>query len=43
MRPSIRKVFDIVRVLPASQVFASTKEMDDYLATIQRRVAEEEE
>lgn len=39
MRPSIRKVFDIVKVLPASKVFASVQEMDDYLATIQRRVA----
>ena len=43
MRPSIRKVFDIVKVLPASKVFASVKEMDDYLATIQRRVAAGEE
>lgn len=43
MRPSIRKVFDIVKVLPASQVFASVKEMDDYLAAIQRRVAAGEE
>jgi anti-anti-sigma factor len=43
MRPSIQKVFDIVKVLPASQVFASVKEMDDYLGAIQRRVAAGEE
>ena len=43
MRPSIRKVFDIVKVLPAAKVFASVQEMDAYLATIQRRVATGEE
>jgi anti-anti-sigma factor len=42
MRAPIRKVFDIMKVLPAPQVFASVKEMDDYLATIQHRVAEGE-
>src|SRR5262245_60191650 len=31
MRASIRKVFDIVKVLPASQVFTNVQEMDDYL------------
>ena len=43
MRPSIRKVFDIVKVLPASKVFSNVKEMDEYLAAIQRRVAAGEE
>jgi anti-anti-sigma factor len=42
MRPSIKKVFDIVKALPAAQVFTSIREMDDYLAAIQRRAAEEE-
>jgi anti-anti-sigma factor len=43
MRPSIRKVFDIMKVLPASQVFASVQELDDYLAAIQRKVSEGED
>jgi len=43
MRPPIQKVFDIVKVLPASKVFANVKEMDDYLAAMQRRVAGDEE
>jgi anti-anti-sigma factor len=41
MRPSIRKVFDIVKALPASRVFESVQEMDNYLAAIQRKVEEE--
>jgi len=43
MRPSIRKVFDIMKVLPASQVFASVQEFDAYLAAIQRKVSEGED
>jgi anti-anti-sigma factor len=43
MRPSIQKVFEIVKVLPASQVFTNVKEMDDYLAAIQRRVSSEDD
>jgi anti-anti-sigma factor len=42
MQPSIRKVFDIVKALPGTAIFKSTKEMDDYLKAIQEQVREEE-
>ena len=40
MRPSIQKVFDIMQTLPASSVFASVAELDEYLAAIQDRANE---
>ena len=36
LRPGVRKVFEIVKALPDMNVFASEKEMDDYLAKFQR-------
>ena len=38
LKPHIRKVFDIVRALPAQQIFGSTQELDRYLAEIQTQV-----
>ena len=32
----VKKVFDIINALPQQEVFASVKELDDYLAKIQR-------
>jgi anti-sigma B factor antagonist len=40
--PPVKKVFDIVRALPAQQVFGTVAEMDQYLASMQRKVAEGE-
>jgi anti-sigma B factor antagonist len=37
MAPQIKKVFEIVRALPAQQIFASIEELDDYLDKIQQR------
>jgi len=37
MRPSVRKVFEIVKVMPDLTVFASQQEMDEYLEAIQKR------
>jgi anti-anti-sigma factor len=37
MRPPIRKVFDIMKAMPASQIFSSVDELDDYLAAIQKK------
>ncbi|WP_336367026.1 STAS domain-containing protein [Marinobacter sp. C2H3] len=37
MSKGVRKVFEIVRVMPDLTVFASQKEMDDYLEAVQRR------
>ena len=36
LRPGVRKVFEIVKALPDMNVFASEKEMDEYLASFQR-------
>jgi anti-sigma B factor antagonist len=35
MKPGVKKVFEIVKALPDLTVFASVKEMDDYLARFQ--------
>jgi anti-anti-sigma factor len=41
MQPQIKKVFEIVRLLPTLTVFENTQEMDDYLVKIQQRIKEE--
>ena len=38
LQPQIQKVFDIIKALPAQQVFSSMAELDDYLDRMQRRV-----
>ncbi len=38
LRPQIRKVFEIINVLPSMHIFTSLQEMDDYLDTIQKQV-----
>ncbi|WP_111495355.1 MULTISPECIES: STAS domain-containing protein [Marinobacter] len=40
MSDGVRKVFEIVKVLPDLEVFASEQEMDDYLAAIQKNAAQ---
>lgn len=42
LTPAVKKVFEIVRALPSQQVFSSVAEMDEYLALMQRKVAEGE-
>lgn len=42
MRPAIRKVFDILQTMPASQIFGSVAELDEYLAAIQAKVSDAE-
>jgi anti-anti-sigma factor len=37
LQPAVQKVFDIVRALPAADIFASVEEMDAYLDAMQRR------
>ena len=41
MQPQIKKVFEIVRLLPTLQVFDDTQEMDNYLIKIQHRIQED--
>jgi len=37
-QPQVRKVFEIVKAVPVSDVFSSVEELDVYLDRIQRRV-----
>lgn len=41
LQPAIKKVFEIMSLLPTLNVFESVEELDDYLDKIQRRVTEE--
>jgi anti-anti-sigma factor len=42
-QPAVQKVFDIVKAVDLKSVFASVKELDAYLDTMQRRVTEGDE
>lgn len=37
LQPQIKKVFEILGSLPGMTIFASEKELDDYLAAMQRK------
>ncbi len=36
MQPQVKKVFDIVRLVPVNQIFTSIEELDDYLDKMQK-------
>jgi len=38
LRPEIKKVFDIVNVMPKQTIFTSVEELDAYLMSIQKKV-----
>ena len=38
LQPQVRKVFEIVKAVPVSEIFVSVQELDDYLDGIQRRI-----
>lgn len=38
LKPEIKKVFDIVNVMPEQTIFTSVEELDNYLMAIQGRV-----
>ncbi len=40
LKPQIRKVFDIIKVLPSEQIFESIEEMDNYLDCMQKKTME---
>ena len=40
-QPSVRKVLDIVKAVPAKGIFASVAELDEYLDAIQRQVRDQ--
>jgi anti-anti-sigma factor len=41
LRPAIKKVFEIMSLLPTLNVFQNVEELDEYLGRIQRRVSQE--
>ena len=41
LQPAIKKVFEIMSLLPTLNVFQNVEELDEYLGRIQRRVSEE--
>ena len=41
LQPQVKKVFEIIRLLPALSVFESMEELDEYLAKIQHKVTED--
>ena len=40
-QPQVKKVFEIIQLLPSLNVFESVEELDQYLTKIQKRVVEE--
>ena len=40
LRPQIKTVFDIIRALPHERIFSNIRELDDYLAHMQRQTLE---
>lgn len=42
LQPQIQKVLAIVKALPGTALFASEREMDDYLAAMQRKAREQQ-
>lgn len=40
-QPSVRKVLDIVKAIPAKGIFASVAELDEYLDAIQQQVRDQ--
>ena len=42
LQPQVHKVFEIMCLLPALNVFADRDELDEYLGKVQRRITEDE-
>jgi anti-anti-sigma factor len=41
LKPPIRRVLDLVRVMPSSAIFGSMEELDAYLADVQRKARDD--
>ncbi len=41
LQPQIKKVFEIIRLLPTFNVFESVQELDEYLAKVQNNILDE--
>ena len=42
LQPQIKKVFDVVRLVPVLNVFENTEELDKYLVIIQQKIIDDE-
>lgn len=42
LQPQVKKVFEIIHLLPALNVFESVEELDEYLGKIQRGIIDED-
>lgn len=40
LQPQVKKVFEIIKALPTTQVFTSVEELDQYLDQMQRKAVE---
>jgi len=40
-QPQVRRVFEIIKALPAQTIFTSLEEMDEYLERVQRQIRED--
>lgn len=43
LQPQVEKVFEIIRLIPVMEVFASREELDEYLVKVQRKITGEDE
>jgi anti-anti-sigma factor len=43
LKPQIKKVFEIINVLPSLTIFESKAQLDDYLIKIQQKIANSED
>ncbi|MHC4132641.1 MAG: STAS domain-containing protein [Planctomycetota bacterium] len=43
LQPQIKKVFEIMRLVPTLNVFANIKELDEYLVKVQRKMTGQED
>ena len=42
LQPQVEKVFEIIRLIPVMEVFASREELDEYLVKVQNKIKREE-
>ncbi len=42
LQPQIKKVFEIIRLLPTFNVFESVQELDEYLAKVQKNIVDDQ-
>lgn len=43
LQPQVKRVFEIIRLLPSMNVFVNTEELDEYLNRVQRDIKGEKE